>query len=482
MKNMLIKVCGMREGKNILDIEQLGVHMVGLIFYPKSPRYVYEMPQYLPQQAKRVGVFVDERKEYVQIIADRFSLDYVQLHGSESPEYCHALRLAGLNVIKSFPVATEKDLEKTKLYDGKCDYFLFDAKCETYGGSGNQFDWDILNGYKGETLFLLSGGINLYSTRALKSFDHPRLAGYDINSRFEIMPGKKDVKRVAKFIKQIKGMNRINQLFSNNKKDLLSIYFCAGTPTLNGTVEVIKTLEKNGVDMIEIGIPFSDPMADGVVIQNAATQALQNGMSLNLLFDQLKNVRQEVSIPLLLMGYLNPIMRYGFERFCRQCVTCGIDGVIIPDLPFKDYQEEYRPVAEQYDIKIIMLITPETSVERVREIDQNTDGFIYIVSSAATTGAQKDFDTQKQAYFKRIEKMRLRNPRMVGFGISNKATFDAACKYASGAIIGSKFVTLLEEEKDPEIAIKKLIASITMIDIAESKFNIGIRKKAGAKR
>ncbi|WP_239063719.1 tryptophan synthase subunit alpha [Bacteroides sp. 51] len=251
-------------------------------------------------------------------------------------------------------------------------------------------------------------------------------------------------------------MNRINQLFNSNKKDLLSIYFCAGTPTLNGTTEVIKTLEKNGVSMIEIGIPFSDPMADGIVIQNAATEALRNGMSLNLLFEQLQDIRKDVNIPLLFMGYLNPIMKYGFERFCKQCATCGIDGVIIPDLPFKDYQEEYRAIAEQYNIKIIMLITPETSEERVREIDENTDGFIYMVSSAATTGAQKDFDTQKQTYFKRIQDMKLRNPLMVGFGISNKATFEAACKHASGAIVGSKFVTLLEEEKDPEKAIKAL--------------------------
>jgi tryptophan synthase alpha subunit len=460
MKDKLIKVCGMREGKNILDVEQLGVDMIGLIFYSKSPRCVCEMPEYLPQQAKRVGVFVNERKEYIQIIADRYSLDYIQLHGDESPEFCRTLQLAGLKVIKNFPVATERDLEKTELYEGTCDYFLFDTKCKTYGGSGKSFDWDILHGYNGQTPFILSGGINLYSTRALKSFDHPQLAGYDINSRFETKPGEKDVIRIAKFIKQIKDMNRINQLFDNGQKDLLSIYFCAGAPTLNGTVEVIKALEKNGVSMIEIGIPFSDPMADGIVIQNAATQALHNGMSLKLLFEQLQHIRQDVQIPLVLMGYLNPIMRYGFERFCQQCVTCGIDGVIIPDLPFKDYQKEYRFIAEQHDIKIIMLITPETSEERVREIDQNTDGFIYMVSSAATTGVQKDFNTQKQEYFKRIKDMRLKNPLMVGFGISNKATFDAACKYASGAIIGSRFVTLLDEEKDPEKAIKKLIQGI----------------------
>ena len=255
-------------------------------------------------------------------------------------------------------------------------------------------------------------------------------------------------------------MNRINQLFSSNPKDLLSIYFCAGTPTLEGTAEVIRALEKHGVNMIEIGIPFSDPMADGIVIQNAATQALRNGMSLKLLFEQLHNIRRDVKIPLILMGYLNPIMQFGFDNFCRQCAECGIDGVIIPDLPFKDYQEHFRKIAEHYYIKVIMLITGETIEVLVHEIDEHSDGFIYMVSSAATTGAQQDFDEQKRAYFKKIEKMNLRNPRMVGFGISNRATFRAACDNASGAIIGSRFVTLLNEEKDPEKAILRLIDGI----------------------
>lgn len=240
-------------------------------------------------------------------------------------------------------------------------------------------------------------------------------------------------------------MNRINQLFSTNPHNLLSIYFCAGCPTLDGTAEVIRSLERNGVSMIEIGIPFSDPMADGVVIQDAATKALRNGMSLRLLFSQLEEIRRDVQIPLILMGYLNPIMQFGFEAFCQRCVECGIDGVIIPDLPFRDYEMTYKAIADRYDLRIIMLITPETSLERVREIDAHTDGFIYMVSSAAITGAQKDFNAAKQAYFKRIEELGLRNPRMVGFGISNRQTFDAACAHASGAIIGSRFVTLLNE-------------------------------------
>lgn len=252
-------------------------------------------------------------------------------------------------------------------------------------------------------------------------------------------------------------MNRINQLFQNSPQNLLSIYFCAGCPTLDGTADVIRTLEKNGVDMIEIGIPFSDPMADGIVIQDAATRALRNGMSLRILFDQLRDIRRDVRIPLILMGYLNPILHFGFEAFCRKCTECGIDGVIIPDLPFREYEANYKAVAQKYDIRIIMLITPETSEARVREIDAHTDGFIYLVSSAATTGAQKDFDTRKQAYFKKIEDMNLRNPRMVGFGISNKQTFDAACAHSSGAIIGSRFVTLLnEKEGDAEKAIRQL--------------------------
>lgn len=256
--------------------------------------------------------------------------------------------------------------------------------------------------------------------------------------------------------------NRINQLFASNPKNLLSIYFCAGCPTLDGTANVIRALEQNGVNMIEIGIPFSDPMADGPVIQNAATTALHNGMSLHLLFEQLKDIRTDVKIPLVLMGYLNPIMQYGFEHFCQSCNACGVDGVIIPDLPFKDYETTFKPIADRYDIRVIMLITPETSETRVRKIDAHTDGFIYMVSSAATTGAQKDFDEQKRAYFQKIASLHLRNPRMVGFGISNRATYEAACANSSGGIIGSRFVTLLTEFKgDAQRAIIQLKEDLT---------------------
>ena len=240
-------------------------------------------------------------------------------------------------------------------------------------------------------------------------------------------------------------MNRIDQLFSSKPQRLLSIYFCAGAPRPDGTADVIRTLAREGVDMIEVGIPFSDPMADGPVIQDAATKALRGGMTLEKLFKQLEGIRRDVDIPLILMGYLNPVFRYGFERFCRRCAEVGVDGMIIPDLPFKDYMENYKAVAERYGLRFIMLITPETSEERVRLIDANTSGFIYMVSSAATTGAQKDFDAQKQAYFQKIEQMHLRIPRMVGFGISNRQTFDAACAHAAGGIVGSRFVSLLDE-------------------------------------
>ena len=252
-------------------------------------------------------------------------------------------------------------------------------------------------------------------------------------------------------------MNRIDRLFQGDPRGLLSIYFCAGTPDPDGTAQVIRSLAAEGVDMIEIGIPFSDPMADGPVIQDAATKALRGGMTLRKLFSQLQGIREEVDIPLILMGYLNPIYRFGFDEFCRACKEVGVDGMIIPDLPFKDYMETYRDIAARYDLRVIMLITPETSEERVRLIDEHTSGFIYMVSSASTTGAQKDFDAAKQAYFKKIADLHLRIPRMVGFGISNRATFESACAHASGGIIGSRFVSLLEEEGGDAIrAIRRL--------------------------
>lgn len=257
-------------------------------------------------------------------------------------------------------------------------------------------------------------------------------------------------------------MNKINRLFDENKgKKLLSLYFCAGCPTLDGTADVIRAMERNGINMVEVGIPFSDPMADGPVIQGATTTALRNGMNLKLLFSQLKEIKNEVQIPLILMGYLNPIMQYGIENFCRSCVESGVSGAIIPDLPFKDYLEEVKPIADRHDLRIIMMITPETSEERIRFIDNHTDGFIYMVSSAATTGTQQSFDEAKQEYFRRIDAMQLRNPRMIGFGISNRQTFDSAQKNAAGAIIGSKFVTLLNETGEADTALGRLFDALS---------------------
>ena len=257
--------------------------------------------------------------------------------------------------------------------------------------------------------------------------------------------------------------NKINNLFENSKdKKLLSLYFCAGCPTLEGTADVIISMQRHGIAMIEVGIPFSDPLADGPVIQDAAARALRNGMTLNKLFSQLEAIKDQVHIPLVLMGYLNPIMHYGFENFCQSCVKAGVSGAIIPDLPFEDYLHIVKPIADRHNLRIIMLITPETSKERIRLIDNNTNGFIYMVSSASITGAQKNFDEQKQEYFHRIHKMNLQNPRMIGFGISNAQTLKAAQDNAAGAIIGSKFVSLLNESNgDADAALNTLIQELS---------------------
>ena len=248
---------------------------------------------------------------------------------------------------------------------------------------------------------------------------------------------------------------RFEKLQSQQRKALVS-YVMAGDPQPQVTVPLLHKMVAAGVDVIELGLPFSDPMADGPTIQESGTIALRNGMTLKVLFEQMKDIRSEVTIPLILMGYLNPIMQYGFENFCKQCKETGIDGAIIPDLPFNDYISQYKPIADRYDIKIVMLITPETSDERIRLIDEHTDGFIYMVSSASTTGAQSNFDDKKQAYFRKINEMNLRNPRLIGFGISNKATLEAAQGNASGAIIGSKFITLLKESANIKEAVKAL--------------------------
>ncbi|MEC5167370.1 tryptophan synthase alpha chain [Flavobacterium sp. PL11] len=234
-------------------------------------------------------------------------------------------------------------------------------------------------------------------------------------------------------------MNRINKKLQESKK-ILSIYFSAGYPNLNDTVQIIQDLEKNGVDMIEIGLPFSDPLADGPTIQESSTQALHNGMNTQVLFNQLKDIRNTVTIPLVIMGYFNPMLQYGIENFCKKCAEIGIDGLIIPDLPVDVYADEYKTTFEKYGLKNIFLITPQTSVERIHFIDSVSDGFIYMVSSASVTGSQTGFGRVQEEYFKRISDMNLKNPQVIGFGISDKETFMQATQYAKGAIIGSAFI------------------------------------------
>ena len=239
-------------------------------------------------------------------------------------------------------------------------------------------------------------------------------------------------------------MNRINKKLQEDKK-LLSIYFTAGYPKLNDTIEVIENLEESGVDFIEIGLPFSDPLADGPTIQDSSTKSLNNGMTTEVLFNQLKDIRKTVSIPLVIMGYFNPMMQYGVEEFCEKCAEIGIDGLIIPDLPVQEYNDSYKVIFEKHGLINVFLITPQTSDERIRFIDSISDGFIYMVSSSSVTGAQNSFGDTQSKYFERIAAMKLKAPQIVGFGISNAKTFKHATSNAKGAIIGSAFVKHLTE-------------------------------------
>ncbi|WPR70259.1 tryptophan synthase subunit alpha [Flavobacterium sp. NG2] len=239
-------------------------------------------------------------------------------------------------------------------------------------------------------------------------------------------------------------MNRINQKLQEDKK-ILSIYFSAGYPNLNDSVQIIEDLEKNGVDLIEIGLPFSDPLADGPTIQASSTQALHNGMTTEVLFNQLKDIRKTVSIPLIIMGYFNPMLQYGVEAFCAKCAEIGIDGLIIPDLPVDVYADQYKAIFEKYGLINVFLITPQTSDERIRFIDSVSNGFIYMVSSASVTGSQSGFGNTQEDYFKRIAGMNLKNPQIIGFGINNAETFKQATEHAKGAIIGSAYINHLTE-------------------------------------
>ncbi len=259
-------------------------------------------------------------------------------------------------------------------------------------------------------------------------------------------------------------MNRIQQKLNEDKK-LLSIYFTAGFPNLNDTVAIIKSLEESGVDMVEIGLPFSDPLADGPTIQESSTDALNNGMTTELLFEQLKNIREHVSIPLIIMGYFNPMMQYGFEKFCRQCKSIGIDGLIIPDLPVDVYHSEYKSIFKTNNLENIFLITPQTSDARIKFIDSISNSFIYMVSSASTTGAKQGFGEEQELYFNRINNLSLKNPQIVGFGISNANTFNQATAHAKGAIIGSAFIKRLRN--DGISSIPKFVSEIVEYERAK---------------
>ena len=255
-------------------------------------------------------------------------------------------------------------------------------------------------------------------------------------------------------------MNRINQLFEGKKKDVLSIYYTAGFPAKSDTLKVAQYLEKAGADMIEVGIPFSDPLADGPTIQESNKVALDQGMTLELLFEQLSDLRPKVSIPVILMGYINPVIQYGVEKFCRSCQQRGVDGLILPDLPMHEYLEEYKDIFEAHNLKNVFLITPQTSEDRIKMVDAHTDSFIYMVSSASTTGAKNTFGSTHDKYFKKVDALELTNPTLVGFGISNKTTYQQATKYSAGAIIGSAFIQLLSAAKDLETDITKFVKEI----------------------
>jgi tryptophan synthase alpha chain len=255
-------------------------------------------------------------------------------------------------------------------------------------------------------------------------------------------------------------MNRIENLFRTKAKKILSVYFTAGYPSLNSVEEIILLLEKNGADMIEIGIPYSDPLADGPVIQETSKKAIANGMTMKNLFLQLQNIRRKASVPLLLMGYINPVLQFGFQNFCKCAAEAGIDGIIIPDLPMKEYEREYRKIFNEYDLKNIFLITPDTSEKRIRQIDELSTGFLYLVSSASTTGNTGSFSEEQLGYFKRIALMKLKNPVIAGFGIHNRETKEQVFSYVNGAILGSAYMRALKEGDSIEIATAAFFKSL----------------------
>ena len=254
-------------------------------------------------------------------------------------------------------------------------------------------------------------------------------------------------------------MTRITNLFQKKKNNILNVYCTAGYPQLDSTLHVMKALQDGGADMIELGMPYSDPLADGPVIQASGTQALENGMSIATLFEQLKGFRDTIHLPVLLMGYMNPVLQYGFDRFCAAAAAVGVDGLILPDLPIYEFETEYGPVIKKYGLDFVFLVTPETSLERIRKVDSLSTGFLYAVSSSSTTGKDKNMNDQ-QEYFERLHKMALGNPVLVGFGIKDKESFDAACRQVNGAIIGTAYIKVLEKAKDIGAATKAFLTSI----------------------
>jgi tryptophan synthase alpha chain len=254
-------------------------------------------------------------------------------------------------------------------------------------------------------------------------------------------------------------MSRLNNLFQQKNSRILNVYCTAGYPTLQSTVNIMRSLQENGADLIELGMPYSDPLADGPVIQASSAKALQNGMTISTLFDQLKDFRKDITVPVILMGYLNPLLQYGFDRFCARAAEAGIDGIIIPDIPMYEFEMEYNAIIKKYGLDFIFLVTPETSEERIKKLDQLSTGFLYAVSSSSITGSDKDF-SPVETYLQKLYEMKLNNPVLVGFGIKDKSTFDAACKYANGAIIGSAYIKALEANENVNVATKEFLNEI----------------------
>lgn len=254
-------------------------------------------------------------------------------------------------------------------------------------------------------------------------------------------------------------MNRLEELFTRKKSNVLNVFCTAGFPQLNSTLEMMKALQGNGADIIELGMPYSDPLADGPVIQASSTKALQNGMTMQLLFEQLRDFRKEIYVPVILMGNINPVLQFGFENFCKQCASLPVDGIILPDLPEYEFENEYGDIIKRYGLDFIFLITPETSEERIKKLDALSTGFLYVVSSSSTTGNKKDF-TAVEKYLQRLQSMQLKNPLIVGFGIKDKASFQSVCKYANGAVIGTAYIKAIEQAENVQEATKTFLSSI----------------------